>query len=115
MPLVLAQLVTTVLRSLPVLKSSSQAFSFSPSWRCSCTQKPLAGSTAMPLGQPGGVKNSGVVLALRVGIFLGASTPGPRPNSSTPAGRCAQAGGAAQPSPRAAGRDCLLFQIGRAT
>src|SRR5438477_3680716 len=53
----------------------------------------------MPLGQPAGVRNSGVVLAFRVGIFLGASAPGPRPSSSTPEGRWAKAADAPKPSP----------------
>src|SRR6185312_2890653 len=113
MPLVFWLLVTTVLSTLPVLKSSSQAFSRSPSWRCSCTQKPLAGSTAMPLGQPAGVRNSGVVLALRVGIFFCRSGPGPRPSSSTPRGRspwasAAEALNARPPSPSPVARNFRL-------
>src|ERR1700744_2337548 len=109
MPLVSWLLVVTVLTTLPVLKPSSHAFSGAPSWRCSCTQKPLAGSTAMQLGQPAGVRNSGVVLALRVGILRAGGASGPRPSSSTPFLACANADCAAKPAPTPIpARNCLL-------
>src|ERR1700756_3075301 len=109
MPLVSWLLVVTVLSPLPVLKSSSHAFSGAPSWRCSGTQKPLAESTAMQLGHPAGVRNSGVVLALRVGILRAGGASGPRPSSSTPFLGCAKAEPAARPAPMPIpARNCLL-------
>src|ERR1700733_6741733 len=95
MPLVSLQLVITVLSSLP-LGSSSQAASGLLSWRCSCTQKPRSGSAVMALGQPGGLRNSLVVLALRCGgKDDGAASP-VRPRSS-----CAKAAVAVKPNPAA--------------
>src|SRR5579859_1444438 len=84
MPLVFWEFVTTVLRSLP-FQSISQAFSRAPSWRCSCTQKPLSWSVAMAFGHPGGVRNRGVVFARRVGISrLRVMSAAVRPSSSLP-------------------------------
>ena len=114
MPLVFWELVTTVFSSLPVVNSSSQAFSGLPSWRCSWVQKPpRSASTAIALGQPGCARNRGTVLAFRAGITRRGGRPAAARSAAPPAAGCASAAAAPSPAPipSPAARNCLLSMI----